>query len=261
MNILPVSDSGSAKDSRTGDADHLNNARKRLIVATIVTMALWFLPYSDVLLYPLRLFVTFIHESGHALSALAVGGDVDWMRVEPNGSGVTMTRTASWWLWLVYSSGYLGTTVFGALMLIIGRVGRSPQAGRITLCVTSGYIFVVTLLWAHNPFTNGFTFLAGMVLAALLFAAARYCSLKAATFLAGFLAVQCCLNALGDLRILLYLTTNHQGDNDAVFISKAYGLPPTMWAALWAVTSVVILALALRVYWRAPRKDAITTAP
>ena len=35
-----------------------------------VTICLNFVPYSEFLLYPLRLFVTFVHESGHALASL-----------------------------------------------------------------------------------------------------------------------------------------------------------------------------------------------
>jgi hypothetical protein len=40
-----------------------------LLLATAITALLWFLPYGNWIVYPIRLFVTFIHESSHALVA------------------------------------------------------------------------------------------------------------------------------------------------------------------------------------------------
>jgi hypothetical protein len=225
-------------------------SRKLLLAATAITVALWFLPspYNDIL-YPLRLFVTFIHESGHALTAILTGGSVESLTVFRNGEGVTMTRTPYWAGWLVLSGGYLGTTVFGALLLQAGRLSRWQNAGRNILYACAISLLVITLVWGHF---NPFTLIAGIVLAALLGGLARLSTPRVAEFVASFLAVQCCLNALGDLRILLYLTTNAPGaDNDAVFMQRQYMLPAVFWAALWAVSAIVILALALRSYWRA----------
>ena len=42
-----------------------------LIIATVITIVLWFIPFADYLVYPIRLFVTFIHEASHALIDVA----------------------------------------------------------------------------------------------------------------------------------------------------------------------------------------------
>src|ERR1043166_5453147 len=104
------STSGTGKSLSPGGGMH-QDTRKLLLLATAVTMALWFVPYSNILLYPLRLFVTFIHESGHALAALISGGSVDSLTVFPNGEGVTYTRGNPVWSWRTLSGGYLGTAV------------------------------------------------------------------------------------------------------------------------------------------------------
>src|ERR1051326_3862110 len=96
------------------------NTRAILLIATLVTLALNYLPYSEIVLYPLRLFVTFVHESGHAIAAIVSGGDVASLHVSPNGEGVTWVQVAPWWAWLSLSGGYLGTAVFGALLLQVG---------------------------------------------------------------------------------------------------------------------------------------------
>ena len=59
-----------------------------LLLATAITLVLWFLPYADYLVYPIRLFVTFIHESSHALIAVLTGGSVQSLTIASDGSGV-----------------------------------------------------------------------------------------------------------------------------------------------------------------------------
>jgi hypothetical protein len=230
------------------DATSFHASRRLLLIATVVTLALWFVPYSNYLLYPLRLFVTFVHESGHALTALASGGSVASVTIHPDGSGVTMTRDSTLWGWLVLSGGYLGTTLFGALMLQVGRLNRWREAGRVTLYAVAVALLAITLLWGWH---DAFTLVSGLGLTALLWAVARFTSPRGANFAASFLAVQCCLNALFDLRILLYITTNNGGDTDAKFMSQQYGLPPTFWALVWAGMALAILFVALSGYWRA----------
>ena len=57
-----------------------------LLFATVITLILWFLPYAEYLVYPIRLFVTFIHEASHALVALVTGGAVQSLSIRPDTS-------------------------------------------------------------------------------------------------------------------------------------------------------------------------------
>ena len=240
--------------SEMGSGRAARNPRQLLLMAVAVTLVLNYIPYADILLYPLRLFVTFIHESGHALAAIASGGSVEAMRVFSNGEGVTGIRVAPWWAWFSLSGGYLGTTVFGACLLLFTRVWRKGNTGRAALYLTAGWVLLATILWVSNPITNMFTLVVGLLLTAILMALGRFLSPRVADFVAAFLEVECCLNALTDLRILLYLTTNTNRDNDAVFMSHAYGGPPAMWAVLWAGMALGILGVAFWSYWRAAEK-------
>lgn len=228
-------------------------ARALLIVASLVTLALCFVPnpYYEVILWPIRLFVTMIHESGHAVATVISGGSVNYIQIHASGEGVTWSAYPPWAYGLVLSGGYLGTTLFGALLLQITRFSGHQTSLRLV----GGYVLAVTLLWANNPIDNLFTLVTGITIAVLLFTAAKYLTPAAAGFLVSFLAVQCCLNAIGDLRILLYLTTAMPGqDNDAVFMSQHYPLPPTFWAGLWAVCAVGILTASLWSYLRTTSK-------
>ncbi|HSO75606.1 MAG TPA: M50 family metallopeptidase, partial [Blastocatellia bacterium] len=62
---------------------------KLLLLASALTLALWFIPFAGVITYPIRLFVTYIHEIGHALAALATFGGVNRVGLDWSGSGVT----------------------------------------------------------------------------------------------------------------------------------------------------------------------------
>src|SRR5687767_6651255 len=106
---------------------------KLLLIATIITIALWFIPYADYLVYPIRLFVTFIHEGSHALAALITGSSVQSLTVSSDGSGMVQTATTGWFSGILTSSaGYLGTTAFGVLLLLLIRRAFSA---RIVLAV------------------------------------------------------------------------------------------------------------------------------
>jgi hypothetical protein len=229
----------------------VRDTRIALLLATLITVALHFMPHGDILLYPVRLFVTFIHESGHAVAGIVTGGAVESLHVSPDGSGLTLVRAPLWALGIVYSGGYLGAALFGALMLQVGRFSRWKEAGRAALYTAAIYLFVVTILWVHNPLTNLFTLITGLLLSAGIFAIARFSSHGAADFVASFLAVQCSLNALLDLRDLFTITQTTGGDNDALFMSQHYLLPPGFWAALWAIIAFVILAVSLWSYLKA----------
>jgi hypothetical protein len=63
-----------------------------LVFATFLTLALWFIPFAGVITYPIRLFVTYLHEIGHALAALATFGGVNRVALDWGGSGVTFTQ-------------------------------------------------------------------------------------------------------------------------------------------------------------------------
>jgi hypothetical protein len=47
-----------------------------MLTASALAIALIFVPFASIVTYPCNLFVTLVHESSHALAALATGGAV-----------------------------------------------------------------------------------------------------------------------------------------------------------------------------------------
>src|ERR1051326_1251343 len=104
---------------------------KTLLFAAAISIALWFIPYAEILAYPFRIFVTFIHEGGHAIAALVTGNSVLSLSVSMNGAGETYTTQGGTFSQMfVSSAGYLGAMAFGAVMLVLIR---RAAAARVVL--------------------------------------------------------------------------------------------------------------------------------
>ncbi len=242
-------------------ADDARPQVKLLLGATVVTVVLWFIPYADLLVYPIRLFVTFIHESSHALVALITGGSVQSLTIAADGSGVVYSVPSSLFGALFTSSaGYLGTMVFGVLMLWLMRKSFSPHK---ILFVAGAFVGVMTVVFGilapvFNFFSLqvgfgsvAFTVVVGLLLAAGLIAMALYSSVRVANFAVAFLAVQCLLNALSDLKTVLLANTPIIGSDiqtDAGNMAAATGIPGFLWVIIWIGISLALMALGLRMY-------------
>lgn len=240
-----------------------------LLIATLITIGLWFIPYADYLVYPVRLFVTFIHESSHALVALLTGGSVQSLTIFADASGVVYSGGQGWFGGLLTSSaGYLGTTIFGVLMLLLIRRSYSP---RIVLYASGSLIALVTLvfgivspvfhIFSLNVPLSGmvFTVCAGTFLALALFTLAKFATPKIANFAVAFLAIQCLLNALSDLKTVFFINAPFVGSdisNDAANMTAATGIPAIFWVVIWIVISLVLISLGLRLYATSSRQNS-----
>jgi len=232
---------------------------RTLLVAAAITFVLWLIPFADVLTYPFRIFVTFIHEGGHALAALLTGNSVSSLSVAADGSGLTYSTTGGFISALFISSaGYLGATAFGALLLVLIR---RTVAARIVLISSAALIGALTIVFGlFKPLVSGFggswtgipfTMVAGILLAVGLLAIAKYSSPRVATFFVSFLAVQCVMTALLDLKTLFFLSspfTLGEAHSDAANMKALTGVPAMFWTLAWAGVAFVILSLALRAY-------------
>lgn len=227
-----------------------------LLIAATISVVLWFIPFAEFLTYPFRIFVTFIHEGGHALAALLTGNSVASLSVATNASGETYTTQGGLISQIFISSaGYLGSMAFGALLLILIR---KAVAARIVLLSCGIFIFALTMIfglfkpifsmsaWSGIPFT----LFAGLFISVGLVLIARFATAKVATFFVSFLAVQCVLNALFDLKTVFFLS-NPFGPTvptDAVNMAHATGIPAIFWTVLWIAVALGILWFVMRLY-------------
>ena len=227
-----------------------------LLAAATISVVLWFIPYAEVLTYPFRIFVTFIHEGGHAIAALLTGNSVASLSVATNASGETYTTYGGLFSEvLISSAGYIGAMSFGALLLVLIR---KAVAARIVLLSSGILIFALTMifglikpLWTFSGLSGiPFTLLAGLFISVGLVLIARFASARVATFFVSFLAVQCVLNALFDLKTVLFLSDPFTPavPTDAVNMANATGIPALLWAVMWIALAIGILWFVMRLY-------------
>jgi hypothetical protein len=211
------------------------------ILAFVVVLVLWNIPQLDFVLYPFRLFVTFVHESGHALAGLLTGGRVGGMTVFADGSGVTLTSGGS--RLLILPMGYVGAALFGAALFYVTNTVPYPRTISLALAVLLG---AITLLYTSFLST---AWLVGLGFALALLALWRYADRSVNLLALDVLAMITGLNAVLDLVGLITYSGASLGSvrNDAAAFSAEIApiVPPVLWAVLWALIAVALLGAAV----------------
>ena len=227
-----------------------------LLIAATISVVLSFIPYAEFLTYPFRIFVTFIHEGGHALAALVTGNSVASLSVATNASGETYTTQGGLISQVFISSaGYVGSMAFGALLLILIRRAVAARwvllgCGILIFALTMIYGLFKPIFWMTAWSGIPFTLFAGLFISARLILIARFASARVATFFVSFLAVQCVLNALFDLKTVFFLSApfGPSRQTDAFNMAQATGIPAILWTVIWIALALGILWFAMRLY-------------
>jgi hypothetical protein len=97
-------------------------------------------------LYPVTLFVTFLHEFGHALGGIFSGGAVEGMKINLDGSGYTITRGGN--QGLILMGGYLGSALLGNWLFYIGA--RKKSQTQVALMCLSVCMAMAAVLWYQS---------------------------------------------------------------------------------------------------------------
>ncbi len=223
-----------------------------LVILFLIALLLW----DSIFMYPLRLLVVLMHETGHALAAILTGGSAT-IKIFPNEGGVAMTRGGC--RFLILSSGYFGSVVFGALLLR-GTVVRTLR--EILLEIMGAAILAVTIFLVG--FTDAFTFIYCVAAAAVMLGIGLFTRPVIENFVVRFIAVASCLYAILDIRSDLLswnavFGTAYCGQvSDAKQLADLTHIPALIWGVLWCVVSAVVLVKTLRYV---AGQDARTTPP
>ena len=208
-----------------------------LWAAVVVSLVVSLTPWARFLLYPFKLFTTWVHESGHALMTVLVGGRVTSITIDPDTSGLTQSlvpvgRVARG---LVASSGYLGAAVVGCLLLAATRVEKWAHV----ILMGLGVFMLFTLaIWMRNLFGVAVVLAWGVALIALACKGMG----NAPRFLLSLLAIQVALNSVYDIRVLFLI---NRGQSDAAAMARLFLLPSWVWATTWMLMSVAMLGATL----------------
>lgn len=223
---------------------------RTLAVALLASLVLWNLPFGGVLLYPFKLLATWLHELSHGLAMLVTGAGFERVLIYRDTSGLAFPvyRVDDAGQAVIAAAGYMGTPLWGGLLLVITP---SPRAARWALGVLAVLMAISVVTVVGNDFGQMVVLgMAGVAAGCALLLPGRW-----RLAVAHFVAAQSCINALLDIRVLLRPQQVVNGENtrlsDAHAMAAAtFGTTETWavwtWAITWLVWSLIVLFVAVR---------------
>src|SRR5690348_14106185 len=89
-----------------------------LVAALVIFVITSWVPFGSTALYPLTLFTTWVHEMGHGLTALALGGSFHSLEIRWTTGGTAWSSVADGWpRALVAAGGLLAPPLLGTAIL------------------------------------------------------------------------------------------------------------------------------------------------
>jgi hypothetical protein len=205
------------------------------VLVVLASSVLAFVLWDTIVLWPLRLFVVFLHELSHGLAAVLTGGSILRIEISPNEGGVCWT--AGGIRFVVLNAGYLGSLLFGALMLV---ASTRPSLARFVLLLLGAAVVAVTLLFVRGVFA----FVYGGLSGGLLLWLARRASNKGAEIILQTVGTVSGLYALWDVATDVLLRSAK--GSDAAALAELTGIPAVIWGIAWIGVSLAVLAWAFR---------------
>lgn len=237
--------------SKTAPAEAPTTPRRALVTAAIVALVIEHLvPFGHLILYPFTLLATWVHEMGHGLTALMVGGSFSSLDVFRDASGLAHINTARGLpSALAAMGGLLAPPFVGAATLALAR---GPKRARLVLLALSLALVVSLAVWVRS--------LAGWIamplVAAVVAAFGVWGSDRERVVFAQFVGLLLGFDTLARVDYLFTGAVTIQGreqPSDVALIVRELGSFVPLWGALIAGVGLTALSLGLRVAWRAPR--------
>jgi hypothetical protein len=218
-----------------------------MLAILVISLVCWQMPYVSTVLYPFKLFVTTIHEACHALMARLTGGNVGLISISPDESGVTLSMGGI--KWLVSMAGYIGTAMFGGLLI---WWGRKPAEARFVLQSLGTAIVALTIFYAGGGL---FSFAWMLAIGLTILAVSRKGSDMVCHMFLLVLAVQTTLSSVIDVQTLFLASVNNIDHSDAKNMETLTGIPAIVWSVLWGFIAVAVLIFAFWISYRPAKKS------
>lgn len=201
-------------------------------------MVLLWLGWSTWFVFPLKILVVFFHELSHALAALLTGGSVLSIELVAQQGGLAITAGGS--RFLILSAGYLGSVVWGGLLLVLAARSRADRAAVAGL---GALLLGTALLWVRPVLSFGFAF--SVVVGGALLAVAAWLSAGVNDFLLRAVGLTSLLYAVFDIQSDI-LARPHLRESDAAQLAVLTGIPTLAWGLAWMLLALVGLTISLR---------------
>lgn len=214
----------------------VNPKLKFVIGSAAFFVALWFL-WDTAVLYPLKVFVVFLHEVSHALATVATGGSVERIELYEALGGAAYSWGGS--SFLILSAGYLGSLLWGVLLCRLAGWRRLRPG--LTIGILGVTVLVVTVALVRTEF--GWIF--GALFGVGLIVIGRFAPPLISRGVLLSLGMVSVLYAILDIKS--DILDRPEAQSDAYFLAEMTGVPALAWGVVW-------IAIAGFVAWRELRR-------
>ncbi len=197
-----------------------------LVGLMVVVVFFW----SSLAVYPLKILVVFFHELSHGLAALLTGGSIERIELVAQEGGLCVTSGGN--RFVLLTAGYLGSLVWGGLILLLASRTRIDRAVSIVL----GLILVAVSVFFIRPFL-GFGFFFGLLAGLALGATGVLLSEGVNDYLLRVIGLTSCMYAVLDIKSDIIDRPGIR--SDAAMLSDLTGLPTLFWGFVWIAVAVV----------------------
>ncbi|MFY9233934.1 MAG: M50 family metallopeptidase [Fimbriimonadaceae bacterium] len=226
----------------------LKPQQQMLILTGAVALASLALPILSWVFLPVQFLNTHVHEFFHAASAILSGGEVGHIAVLGSGGGVTYVNGGS--ALLTGSAGYLGSSILGALLVVLSG---SDKGARTACWILGSLIGLSMLLWVRADWTG---VIWGLAWVAGLFAAGAWLKGSTLHFAGQLIGMLLCLSAAQSLLTLLGISATTGLHSDARLLEMVTRVPAIAWAFVWLFFGLASMVGALRTAWKQESAEA-----
>ena len=199
---------------------------KRYIALLLIFIAVALL-WNTVVMYPLKIFVVFMHEVSHGLAAIATGGEIVSLEVNQNEGGLAKTRGGSrFW---ILTAGYLGSLLWGGFILLLAAMTHYDKV--ISVLIGIGMV-VISIGFG----TKMFTYIFGIGFGVVLILFGLFLPEIVNDWLLRIIGLTSCLYAILDIKS--DVLDRSELPSDARKLSEVTPLPTEFWGILWIVIAI-----------------------
>ena len=186
--------------------------------------------WNTIIIYPLKILTVFFHELSHALAAIVTGGKVLEIVLVPEQGGHCLIAGGNGFL--VSSAGYLGSLIWGGIILVSAANSKRDKQIMIAL---GAILIAVSFIWIRPFISFGFIFC--IILGGTMIAAGKYLPTKVNDWVLRTVGLTSCLYATLDVKDDTIDRNLRQ--SDAGRLAEITGMPSLFWGYFWMALAIV----------------------
>jgi hypothetical protein len=197
----------------------------------VLAVFLW----HSVLLVPIKALVVLFHEVSHGLAAVITGGQITRIELSERFGGVCYFTGGS--AAVALPAGYLGSMLWGALLLL---AGRSEKRSRAVAALLGFFLIGMTLRYIRTPLGLGVGLAWGLGFMVLV----HRTSGALTALVLQFIGLTSMLYAILDIKE--DLIDRSVPISDAARFAQLMGGTPLLWGVVWITLALVATGFTLR---------------